>query len=51
MTYSGPPEAPDTVATVRSRLTWFTSLGDVTEEVSQDLRRTARGWRLLVSPP
>lgn len=50
VTYSGPPDAPDTVATVRSRLTWFTSLGDVTEEISQDLRRGAHGWRLLVSP-
>ena len=50
VTYSGPPGAGGTVATVRSRLTWFTSLGDVREEVSQNLRRTARGWRLLVAP-
>ncbi|GGM37806.1 hypothetical protein GCM10008956_12700 [Deinococcus arenae] len=50
VTYSGAPGADGTLATVRSRLTWFTALGNVTEEVSQDLRRTPRGWRLLVAP-
>ncbi|WP_189073993.1 6-pyruvoyl-tetrahydropterin synthase-related protein [Deinococcus sedimenti] len=50
VSYSGPPGAAGTVATVRSRLTWFTALGDLTEEISQDLRRTPVGWRLLVSP-
>ena len=37
-------------ALVRTQLTWVTSLERIPEEVTQQLERTAQGWRILTWP-